>query len=35
MLCHNNKITNEGIKGMINMKKLNLCNNKKITSDGI
>jgi hypothetical protein len=34
-LSYNEKITNDGIKGMVNMQKLNLCYNDKITNEGI
>ena len=34
-LAKNNKITNEGIIKMINIKKLNLSYNNKITNEGI
>ena len=34
-LCNNNKITDEGIKGMINMQKLDLSENNNITNEGI
>jgi hypothetical protein len=35
LLTNNDKITNEGIIGMINMQKLNVHGNNKITNDGI
>jgi Leucine-rich repeat (LRR) protein len=34
-LANNNKITDEGIKNMIQMRKLNLWSNNKISNEGI